>query len=81
MLLLRGIEGGYPSTARSGAHQYQQEELKEQLLSHLIESNPFEPPPSMVERQTRYLLERNPIRMRTRLKRKQLQPRKKPERP
>ena len=40
--------------------QYQQEELKEQLLSQLIESNPFDPPTSMVERQTRYLLERNP---------------------
>jgi trigger factor len=38
--------------------QYQQEELKEQLLSHLIERNPFDPPQSMVERQTRYLLER-----------------------
>lgn len=39
--------------------QYQQEELKEQILNHLIESHSFEPPASMVERQTRYLLERN----------------------
>jgi trigger factor len=40
--------------------QYQQEELKEQILSQLLENNSFEPPASMVERQTRYLLERNP---------------------
>lgn len=39
--------------------QYQKEELKEQILNHLIESHSFEPPASMVERQTRYLLERN----------------------
>jgi trigger factor len=39
--------------------QYQQEELKEQILNHLIESHSFQPPTSMVERQTRYLLERN----------------------
>jgi len=39
--------------------QYQQEELKEQILNHLIETHSFEPPASMVERQTRYLLERN----------------------
>ena len=36
--------------------QYQKEELKEQILNHLIESHSFEPPASMVERQTRYLL-------------------------
>jgi trigger factor len=39
--------------------QYQQEELKEQILNQLIESHSFKPPASMVERQTRYLLERN----------------------
>ena len=39
--------------------QYQQEELKEQILNYLIESHSFEPPASMVERQTQYLLERN----------------------
>jgi trigger factor len=36
----------------------QREELKEQLLGRLIEAHSFTPPPSMVERQTRYLLER-----------------------
>jgi trigger factor len=39
--------------------QYQKEELKEQILNHLIERHSFEPPASMVERQTRYLMERN----------------------
>ena len=38
--------------------QYQKEELKETLVSRLIEAHPFAVPPSMVERQTRYLLER-----------------------
>jgi len=38
--------------------QYQKEELKEKLVSRLIEAHPFAVPPSMVERQTRYLMER-----------------------
>ena len=37
---------------------YQDEQLKEKLLSHLIEAHAFSIPPSMVERQTRYLMER-----------------------
>lgn len=37
---------------------YQNEELKEKLVSRLIEANSFPIPPSMVERQTRYLMER-----------------------
>ena len=36
----------------------QQEELKEQIVSRLIQSHAFAPPPAMVERQTRYLMER-----------------------
>lgn len=39
--------------------QYQNEELKEKILNYLIESHSFVPPTSMVERQTRYLMERN----------------------
>lgn len=39
--------------------QIQDEELKEQLLNRLIEAHSFTPPPAMVERQTRYLLERH----------------------
>lgn len=37
---------------------YQDEDLKEKIISRLIESHPFSAPPSMIERQTRYLLER-----------------------
>ena len=37
---------------------YQDEDLKEKLLSRLIETHSFAIPPSMVERQTRYLMER-----------------------
>lgn len=36
----------------------QGEELKEQIISRLIRSCPLTPPPAMVERQTRYLMER-----------------------
>jgi trigger factor len=38
--------------------QIQQEELKEQIIGRLIEACSFAPPPTMVERQTRYLMER-----------------------
>ena len=36
----------------------QNEELKEQLIGRLVEKHPMTPPGSMVERQTRYLMER-----------------------
>ena len=38
--------------------RYQDEELKEKIISRLIEAHSITAPPSMVERQTRYLLER-----------------------
>ena len=38
--------------------KYQDDDLKERILSRIIENHPFTPPPSMVERQTRYLMER-----------------------
>lgn len=38
--------------------RYQDEELKEKIISRLIETHTFTAPPSMVERQTRYLMER-----------------------
>lgn len=38
--------------------RYQTEELKEQLITKLVELHPFTAPPSMVDRQTRYLMER-----------------------
>ncbi|HSE90962.1 MAG TPA: trigger factor, partial [Candidatus Binatia bacterium] len=36
----------------------QQEELKEQIIGRLIDAASFAPPPTLVERQTRYLMER-----------------------
>jgi trigger factor len=39
--------------------QIQNEELKEQIINQLIARHSFTPPPAMVERQTRYLMERN----------------------
>ena len=38
--------------------RYQDEDLKEKIISRLIESHSFAAPPSMVERQARYLMER-----------------------
>ena len=37
---------------------YQNEDLKERIVSRLIEAHSFTAPPSMIERQTRYLMER-----------------------
>jgi len=37
---------------------YQDEDLKEKVVSRLIENHSFDLPPSMIERQTRYLMER-----------------------
>ena len=36
----------------------QEAELKEQIIGRLVEAGAFTPPPAMVERQTRYLMER-----------------------
>ena len=38
--------------------RYQDEDLKERIIGQLIEKHSFAVPPSMVERQTRYLMER-----------------------
>lgn len=38
--------------------RYQHEDLKEKIISRLIESHSIAAPPSLVERQTRYLMER-----------------------
>ena len=42
--------------------QIQDEELKEQIMNQLIARHSFTPPPAMVERQTRYLMERQQSR-------------------
>ncbi len=39
--------------------EIQERDLKERLLTRLIEANPFEVPPAMVDRQLRFLIERN----------------------
>ena len=39
--------------------EIQERDLREQLLTRLIEANPFEVPPAMVDRQLRFLIERN----------------------
>ena len=41
----------------------QDEELKDQILNRLVDAHPVSPPPAMVERQTRYLMERNQAQM------------------
>jgi trigger factor len=56
---LEELKGVIRQRLEAELKQYQQEELKEQILNHLIERHSFAPPTSMVERQTRYLLERN----------------------
>jgi trigger factor len=38
--------------------RYQDEDLKEKIISGLIDAHSFAAPPSMIERQTRYLMER-----------------------
>lgn len=43
--------------------EIQERDLKEQLLTRLIEAHPFEVPPAMVERQIRFLIERNQNRL------------------
>lgn len=43
--------------------EIQERDLKEQLLTRLMEAHPFEVPPAMVERQIRFLLERNQNRL------------------
>jgi trigger factor len=39
--------------------KYQDDDLKERILGRIIDNHPFTPPPAMVERQTRYLMERH----------------------
>ena len=50
----------------SEVREIQERDLKEKLLSRLIEAHPFEVPPAMVERQIRFLIERNQSRLASR---------------
>lgn len=56
---LEELKGVIRQRLEAELKQYQQEELKEKILNYLIENHSFAPPTSMVERQTRYLMERN----------------------
>ncbi|MGH7824151.1 MAG: trigger factor [Candidatus Binatia bacterium] len=56
---LEELKGAVRTRLEQELKQIQDEELKEQILSRLIEAHPFAPPASMVERQTRSLMERN----------------------
>lgn len=53
------------SRLESELHEIQVRDLKEQLLTRLIESHPFEVPAAMVDHQLRYLLERHQTRFAT----------------
>ena len=55
---LEELKGKIRSRLEDELKHIQDEELKERVVSRLIEAHPFAPPPSMVERQTRYLMER-----------------------
>lgn len=47
----------------SEVREIQATDLKEKLVGRLIEANPFEIPPAMVDRQVRYLIERRQARL------------------
>lgn len=53
------------SRLESELHEIQVRDLKEQLLTRLIESHPFDVPAAMVDHQLRYLLERHQTRSAT----------------
>jgi trigger factor len=55
---LEELKASIRSRLENELRHIQDEQLKEQVVGRLIEKNAFTPPPSMVERQTRYLMER-----------------------
>lgn len=55
---LAELRGAIRQRLEAELKHYQDEDLKEKIVSRLIESHSFNAPPSMIERQTRYLLER-----------------------
>ena len=56
---LEELKAAIRTRLESELKQIQDEELKEQIINRLIEGSSFTPPPAMVERQTRYLMERH----------------------
>lgn len=55
---LAALRGSIRERLEAELKHYQDEDLKEKIVSRLIENHSFEAPPSMIERQTRYLMER-----------------------
>ena len=55
---LEDLKGAIRGRLEDELRHYQDEDLKEKLVSRLIEMHSFTVPSSMVERQTRYLMER-----------------------
>jgi len=52
------LKGVIRTRLESELKQIQDEELKDQILNRLVDAHPFTPPPAMVDRQIRYLVER-----------------------
>jgi trigger factor len=59
---LAELRGAVRARLENELRQIQNEALKEQIVNRVIEKNSLTPPPSMVERQTRYLMERSQSR-------------------
>jgi trigger factor len=55
---LDDLKASIRTRLRDELERLQKEELKEQIVNRLIATHPVTPPPTMVERQTRYLMER-----------------------
>jgi trigger factor len=52
------LKGAIRQRLEAELKHYQGEDLKEKIIGKLIESHSFDAPPAMIERQTRYLMER-----------------------
>jgi len=55
---LAELRGAIRKRLEDELKHYQDEDLKEKIISRLIETHMFTAPPSMIDRQTRYLMER-----------------------
>ena len=58
MALWRSYERRSAARLEDELKHNQEEDLKEKMIGRLIEAHSFAPPPTMMERQTRYLMER-----------------------
>lgn len=60
---LEELRGKLRARLEDQLREIQESDLKEQLLTRLLEACPFEAPPAMVERQVRFLVERTQSRL------------------